>query len=147
MNLYEAGLTTPQVNTDNDLVEELLKLTKINAVVEQLARGFGQQGRQAIAANSPQAATGDLDDLLEQFDDEFQKEIPYLLSTVRSLYRDTFSEDDITSILAFYKSEYGQRYVQGSARIELQIQAAAQTWFRGAVKAAFERAKFSGGNK
>lgn len=138
-NFY-VGVDASKSATFSEVVEQLFQYTKMNKAVDQLAILFLQQNKQSISKGSPNADPEALKQTLSCFEEEFAKETPSLNGAITDLYKQTFSFEDVQSVLAFYQSEVGQRFLQGGTQIEQQLQGIAQNWAKEAGQRAFERA-------
>ena len=121
-------------------LKQLFAYTKMDAIIGQMAGAFMMQAKAAISAKSEGANPDVLAQTLSFFEEEYQAETPGLIAGVSDLYRSVFSKEDIDAVVAFYTSPAGQKFLQGGAQVEQQLQGMAQAWAQAAGKAAFERA-------
>jgi len=121
-------------------LKQLFAYTKMDAIVGQMAGAFMAQAKAAISAKSQDANPDALAQTLMFFEEEYQAEAPALMASVSDLYRSVFSKEDIDAVVDFYTSVAGQKFLQGGAQVEQQLQGIAQAWAQTAGKAAFERA-------
>lgn len=139
MHSKPEGLSNEDVFSNK--VQQLLEVTKVNLALGQLASAIMQQSKQSITENSKKADTAALNQTLNFFEQEFQKELPGLSSTIVELYKSVFTLREVEEVLGFYGSPAGQKFLQGGTQVEQQLPLAAQQWGSTAGQAAFERAK------
>jgi len=121
-------------------LQQLFAYTKMDAIVGQMAGAFMMQAKASISAKSEGADPAALAQTLAFFEEEYQAETPGLMAEISDVYRAVFTKEDIDAVLAFYSSDAGQKFLQGGAQVEQQLQAITQTWAQAAGKVAFGRA-------
>ncbi|MBR8842598.1 DUF2059 domain-containing protein [Pseudoalteromonas sp. JC3] len=131
--------TSQNIDLKGD-IEKLLGLTKVNVLVQHISEAYLVKGKKSIESRSMDADPEILNSTLARFEDEFRKHLPSLLEDVVNLYMNIFTEEQIHKVLSFYESSTGLAFMDGSNRLESELQVVTQNWAEKAGQIAFSEA-------
>lgn len=100
--------------TKDAKIERILVLTKGDAMIDQLF----SQIKAMTASQLPRDATAEQRDILQAFQDKLMDLVKTRISPEKlrpqyvKLYRDTFSDEEINGLLAFYESPAGHAMIE-----------------------------------
>ena len=118
-----------------DVAKRLLEVIKIDQMVTMMA-----QKVVSIQQKSEGADPEELQQVTDAFQQAFMLHVPDLMEEVIKAYAGAFSVEDMEAVIAFNKSEIGQRFEAGQAQIQQKTQALFKDWSSHAARAAFDKA-------
>ncbi|RMB08494.1 DUF2059 domain-containing protein [Eilatimonas milleporae] len=123
-----------------DVAKRLLEVIKIDQMVTMMARQMMAQKVVSIQQKSEGADPEELKQVTDAFQQAFMLHVPDLMEEVIKAYAGAFSVEDMEAVIAFNKSEIGQRFEAGQAQIQQKTQALFKDWSSHAARAAFDKA-------
>lgn len=94
-----------------------------NGIIPQILA----EARQLILRNNP-GVQSDLDTVVAELNTEFEKRREDLLNDIARTYAESFSEDELKQIAAFYQSAVGRKLTEATPKILEQSYVKARTW-------------------
>ncbi|HYL32274.1 MAG TPA: DUF2059 domain-containing protein [Stellaceae bacterium] len=119
------------------LINEMMQLTNMTNLVQQMANQMTDQFIQAIAKIPSKDGNPMPQDVAEviktEIKAEFKETTPDLLQRIAAIYERYYTTEDLSAIVAFYKSPAGQKVLKTLPNVMQESAAAGQAWGQAAT--------------
>ena len=109
------------------LAHEVVDLTHAGDNMKAIMPTMAQQMR-AVLGQQGNADKAQIDAYVQRFQDRLDQEIPAFTDLVADVYAREFSDDDLTNLLAFYRTPTGQHLLGKQPEIAKGLLLAGQEW-------------------
>ena len=109
------------------VARQLIKVTNTTAVFDPLIAGVVEQAKLLLLQQNPDLGK-DLNEVALKLREQLKPRFSQITDEVALLYAQTFTEQELKNILAFYKTPTGQKLLQKQPKVIDASMSFAQTW-------------------
>jgi hypothetical protein len=120
------------------LARAVIDFTGAGSSFDSIVPQILADARSLVIRNQP-ALQSDLDAVIPELDREFQKRRDDLLNDIARTYAETFSEDELKQIAAFYQSAVGKKLTQATPKVLEASYLKARSWGQAVSSEVMER--------
>lgn len=136
-----ATLQPAYADSKEDKIRELIAISGAGGTLEVMRAPMTQQLEGQLNQALPNMPDEHRQELLAVVNEEFDKFFPKFIDHIVPLYAETFTEEEISDVVAFFKTPSGQAFAEKQPQMMLKSMRATQEWGRQFGQRVTERLK------
>ena len=126
------------------LARQIVALTQVTASIEKMMPAMIERQLSSRLAmgkieSLPETQDAAIQEAIREFSDEFASVMQPLIEEITELYAQKFTVEEMQGLISFYQSDLGQRFLEVSADLDMEIAGKRQAWARSQVVPAAQK--------